>query len=350
MIRCVRREKYCAPYKHAGALQFRMLAVEIVDDDQVEIGGRGHFTTAEPAERQHGDLLPLNAAVQLDEIFLDGAAERADQQIGQPGERFAGLFGRHRAGQNARADQEHLLLGKDSDAVEEVLVRARLLQRAVETGGKLRVFRQGAEEARVDHRVHHFRQLREDVGEPGRGAEHLRDQRDQVRILPQQGDQAPTLHAGEKPVERHQRRVRIGGAREMMQQDRRQFGQFRAREGSFQSAMIAARPVAHQGRSFEQDGGSPSRSAGRAFRDRRLQAETIAAAGRLSFPAHFRTTSHSDAARCADARAARRQRRRDPESRRTAQTARAPSRSAGSTWVCSSATICNRFSITRRKR
>ena len=69
---------------------------------------------------------------------------------------------RHRAGEDARADQEHVLLAEHADAVEQVLVVARLRRaRASSRRVKLRVVRQRAEEARIDQRVHHLRIARQ---------------------------------------------------------------------------------------------------------------------------------------------------------------------------------------------
>jgi len=51
----------------------RMVLVEIVDDDQVEIGGRRHLAPAELAEREHRDLLAFQAAVLGDEVLFHGA-------------------------------------------------------------------------------------------------------------------------------------------------------------------------------------------------------------------------------------------------------------------------------------
>src|SRR5262249_60367706 len=90
----------------------------------------------------------------------------------QPGESLARLLRRHGSGENARPDQEHLLLRKDADAIEEVLVRPGLAQRALEAGLELGFLRQRAEEARVDHRVHDLRKLSEAIGESWRGAKH----------------------------------------------------------------------------------------------------------------------------------------------------------------------------------
>ena len=79
---------------------------------------------------------------------------------------------RHRAGQDAHADQEHVFEPEHADAFEQVLVVARLRERGVEPPAEFRVVRQGAEEARIDQRVHHLRIARQRVGEPRRDAEH----------------------------------------------------------------------------------------------------------------------------------------------------------------------------------
>jgi hypothetical protein len=115
--------------------------------------------------------------------------------------------------------EKYLLLREDADAIEKVLVRSRLPQRALESRRKLPFFRQRTEEARVDDRVHDVRRLRQTVGKPRRGAEHEPDQRDQVGILPQQRKQpSAAVQSGEKPVERNDRRVRIRRAGKMLEQ------------------------------------------------------------------------------------------------------------------------------------
>ena len=69
------------------------------------------------------------------------------------GENLARLLGRKRAGEDSRADQEHVLLAEQADRIEHVLVAARLAERV----RKLRLqplrVRQRAEEARVDQRI-----------------------------------------------------------------------------------------------------------------------------------------------------------------------------------------------------
>ena len=137
------------------------------------------------------------------EIVLDGAMHRADDHVGEPREGLARLLGRDGAGEDARADQEHVLLAELARAVEQVLVGARLRQRAGQFGRELLGVRQRAEERRLDQRIHHLRIARQNIGEPRRGAEHEREQRDEIRIAPQQRQQPrAAMQAGEEAVER----------------------------------------------------------------------------------------------------------------------------------------------------
>ena len=106
-----------------------MVLVEIIDNDEIEVGGCGHLAPAELAERQHDALLSLHPAIDAAEILLDGAVHRADQHIGKPGKRFAGLLRRYRAGEDARADQEHVLLSELARAIEQVFVGVGLRKR-----------------------------------------------------------------------------------------------------------------------------------------------------------------------------------------------------------------------------
>ena len=229
-----------------------MFGIEIVDHDQIEIGGRRHLAAAELAERQNRGFLAFDAAVQLDELLFDRAMQRANQHVGEPRKGLAGLLRRHGARQNPRADQEHLLLREDADAVEEVLIAPGLRKRAVEHGLQLVLFRQRAEEARIDHCVHDVGELREAVGEPRRGAEHHGDQRDQVGILPQQREQpAGAMQPGCEAVEGEQRRVGTGGAGEVGQQQRHELSELIAGMLTAQRPVAAREPLPHPPRGFE---------------------------------------------------------------------------------------------------
>src|SRR5262249_57279483 len=97
---------------------------------------------AEFPERKDRGLLPGDAAVQAPEMLFDRAVKRANERIRQPGEGLARLLRRHGSRQDARPDQEHLLLGEDADAIEEVLIRPGLAERALEGGRDLGSFRQ----------------------------------------------------------------------------------------------------------------------------------------------------------------------------------------------------------------
>src|SRR6185369_13256867 len=105
-----------------GTRGLRMLLVEIIDDDQVEVGGRGHLTPAELAKRQQHDLLPDDAAVRLRKQVLDVAAKRADHNIGKAGESLRRLLRRYGSRQDTGADQEHVLLAEQAQTIEMVLV------------------------------------------------------------------------------------------------------------------------------------------------------------------------------------------------------------------------------------
>ena len=99
-----------------------MLGIEIVDDDEIEIGRRRHLAAAELAERKQRGLLAADAAVVFGDRLLDPPVQRADRDVGEPREGAARLLGRDRARQDARADQEHLLLAEQAQPVEKILV------------------------------------------------------------------------------------------------------------------------------------------------------------------------------------------------------------------------------------
>src|SRR5262249_60034794 len=108
----------------ARPVRFRLIGVEVVDDDQIEIRGRGHLAPAELAERQDRGFLPRYPSMGLGEVLLDRPVQRADQCIREARERLARLLRRYRAGENAGADEEDLFLREDADAVEEILLPA----------------------------------------------------------------------------------------------------------------------------------------------------------------------------------------------------------------------------------
>ena len=184
-------------------------------------------------------------------ISLDAGMQRTDEQVGKSGEHFAGLLRRKRSGQNASADQEHVFLAEQPDRIEHFLVAAGLAQRRGEIGLEPFGIGQRAEEARVDERIDDVRMLRENFGEPWRGAENERDEANEFRILPQQREQAPAgAQAGEKTVESGESRIRIFRPRELIDDDGNQLGQIFPRLFAAQGAIAAAVPAPHGGGNF----------------------------------------------------------------------------------------------------
>ena len=230
--------------EHTLAIRFGVLLVEIVDQDQVEIGTRGHLAPAELAHGQHRGRLPTHMAVGDGKIAGDRAVHGADHRVGQPREGLARLPRRHRAGQDAHADQEHVFQPKHADAFEQIFVVARLRERRVEPPAEFRFVRQSAEKARIDQRIHHLRIARQRVGEPWRNAEHERDQGKQIGFLPQQRQQPRrAVQISEEMVELHQRGVGVVGARQLLEQHRQQRLKMATRRIALERAMAARQPL-----------------------------------------------------------------------------------------------------------
>ena len=207
--------------ERALAVRFRGRRVEIVDQDQVEIGARRHLVAAELAHGEHRILLGSDAAVRRRKVAADRAMHRADHGVGQPREGFTRLPRSHRAGQDAHADQKHVFQPEHADTLEQILIVARLRQCRVQPLVELLLAGQRAEEARIDQRIDDLRIARQRVGEPRRDAEHQRDQRDQVGVLPQQRQQARGgMQICEEMIETDHRAVGIVGARQLLEQRR----------------------------------------------------------------------------------------------------------------------------------
>ena len=222
--------------------------LEIVDDDEIEVGTCGHFAGAEPAECDDRAFAAADAAVDGGEIGFHSSVNGAQQHVGKPREGLTRLLRRHRPGENSRADQEHMLLAEQADGVERRLVAGRVFQHAAELRFEPRLVGQRAEEARIDQRIDEVRMVRQDVGQPRRRAEDERDEADQVRILPQQRQKAAArAQSGEEPIERDKSRVRILRARKLIDDDRYELGEIGARLLAAQRAVAPGLPIAHRG-------------------------------------------------------------------------------------------------------
>lgn len=208
-----------------------MRGIEVVDDDEIEIGARRHFPAAELAHGDDRTLPAADAAVARGEGVVRRVVQRADDHVGQACEGVAGLLRRRGAGQDARSDQEHVLLAEQPHAVEEVLVGARLFERTRQLGLQHLGVGQRAEEGGIDQRIHDLRMLRKDVGQPRRGAEQMRHQGDEVGVLVEQGEKrCAAVQAVEKAIERGDRRIGVLGAGEVVDQHRYEPGEMAARE------------------------------------------------------------------------------------------------------------------------
>jgi len=119
--------------QRSRAIGIRRVVIKIVQQDQIEIGGCGHLAAAQPAHRQNRGLLLLDAAVLGGERIRHQAVHGIDDAFGDIGKRNAGLRGRHRTGEDARADQEQALLAEQAQSIEEFLVGIGVRQGRRET-------------------------------------------------------------------------------------------------------------------------------------------------------------------------------------------------------------------------
>ncbi len=228
--------------------EFGSFWLEIVDHDQVEVGARRHLPGAEPAEREDRGLLAADAAVCGGEILLHLAVHRADEHVGKPRKNLAGLLGRHRARQDARADQEHVLLAEQADGVEHVFVALGLDQPAGEFGFELRFIGQRAEKTRLDQRIDQIRALRQNVGEARRDAKDQGDETDELRVLPQQRqEQTAGAQPGQEAIEGREGGVRIFGARELLDDQWHELDDIVAHLLAAQRPVFPCPPAAHRG-------------------------------------------------------------------------------------------------------
>src|SRR5258708_23814919 len=106
-----------------------MYGIEVTEQHQGEIGGRGQLTAAEPAERQNRGLLSLDAAVLGRETLGHQAMHGMDDALGDISKGYARLLRGHRAGENPRADQKQALLAEQPQPVEKLLIGIGVLQR-----------------------------------------------------------------------------------------------------------------------------------------------------------------------------------------------------------------------------
>ena len=231
------------------AVRLRRRVVEVVDEDEVEIGGGGHLAPAELAHGDDGRAAARHLPVRAHQLALDGALQRIDQPLGEQRVGAAGLVGLDGARQHAHADEELLLAADDARAVEHVL---DVVLAVADLGGdepvELLGRRQHAERARIEHGIEQPAAARQDARQARRRAHDVGEQPQQRRIGAQQREQ---LHAGrqlgEEAVEAGQRAVGIGGVGERRDQQRLHLGEAFARARRAHGRIAAVMPAADDG-------------------------------------------------------------------------------------------------------
>ena len=250
-------------------------------------------------------------------------------------------------------NQEALLGGEEPRAVEHVLVASRLAEASLEPLRDPSAPATLAERARVEQRVGDVRPAREDLREPRRGARALSrgDRAARDCCVSSAKSCAPAGSALQQAVEGAHRRVRIAGARERLEQRRRDLGQALARGGRAHRREAPEMPAAHRlrhvlrrlrsraRRSVSSVSGSSSPPVktrlprvGRKFVGA-LEQLRIAPRDRLERAPQLRLEGSRHRASASAARSA-----------------PAPRWSRGIVWVCSSRTICSRCSTVAQER
>ena len=191
------------------------LRIKIIEQDHVEIGGRRHLARTKFAHAKNGATPAGHDPVFATEHALNMQEARAHhgackRRIGRPGsDRVNG------AGENAHADEEHLLLGDVAYVVQKRFRARRLLLHA----GKARIVGSlvglGAQQGWVNGGVQHMRTLRHDMGQTRRPAQNVAEQFAHAIIRFQDREQFNSRrHFRQRHVKSRQRSVRVAAAGE----------------------------------------------------------------------------------------------------------------------------------------
>ena len=167
-------------------VRFRVLIVKIVDQNEIEVGSRSHFVTAQLSHGQHCGLLSPHVTMDRREIIGDRAMDGANDRISEPGKRFARLTRGDRSGKDSHANKEHVFQTKHAYAFEQVFVVARLGQCRIKPPSKFDFVRQGTEKARIDQCIHDLGMACQRLSQTGCNAEDQNDQRNEFGVLPEQ--------------------------------------------------------------------------------------------------------------------------------------------------------------------
>ena len=204
-----------------------------------------------PAELAHGDhrrLASRHGAIDAGELGLDPLGKRLDQCLGKPRISGARLPRRQRARDHPDADEEGLLAADDAGAVQRLLIVGRLCQRRADQLAELGGGRHRTEEARIEHGIQEPGSAPDDASEPRRRPHDVGDQPEQAWIG---GKQREELHAGrhvgDDLIEGGERKIRVRGAAERIEQRGKKLGQPLARSRAARRGVAAGLPGADGG-------------------------------------------------------------------------------------------------------
>ena len=254
-LRGRRRHRRDEPLRQAGEilrgrqrpLARRVLgvALDLVEQDEIEVGRHRHLAARHLAEGQQRHRRPRHHAVALFELDAHRREQALQQRLGQGGELLARLPRRQRAGEQPGRDQELLLLADDAGAVDHLLVVAGIAQKALDLGDQRRTAADDVGEGRIDQRIHDMGAVDHRVGHARRRGEKLHQQRAQLLVVAQQGEE---LHARrqarQEVVEAPEGEIGIAGLADGGQQRRQQLGEMGARGGDGGGAIAAIVPFA----------------------------------------------------------------------------------------------------------
>ena len=154
------------------AVGLRLLGIEIVQQDEIEIGSRGHFARAELAHGNHAGTAARNPAV-LSLKFRFNARERyRDNTFRKGAIRWTRLERIEHAGEDANADKKCFFLRKNSCLIEKRL-ECRRFEQALRARLVGRYVGRGLQEARIDCCIQEVRPLCDDRCKPRRRAKDV---------------------------------------------------------------------------------------------------------------------------------------------------------------------------------
>ncbi len=254
-----RRRRQCSdqPLRQAGVIddrvqgscpvRFGILLVEIVKQDEVEIGSRGHFARAEFAQRQNHAAPAGDPSVFGDKKLFDLGETGADHDGGKGRIGPPPLFRLDQPGEKPQADHKPFFRRENPRCVEKDFEILRRADEEREVFGKILFLHRRRGEAAVDRRVEQMGRLGDCLGKARRAAEHVGEELAHVRIRLEQGKKLDRRrHFAERDVKRGERGIGIAGFGKGVEQGRHDFGQHFAGACAAHRRAAAEMPAAHR--------------------------------------------------------------------------------------------------------